>query len=294
MITLDKSELLTEVFHRLKSRFNDADPLSPKTLEQIVCKSFGLANIGEKNQWADGVKGDIMASVKTIKLDPKIYKKGKNKVKNCDFATNPDKFLGIHQTKNKKTKKIRYENGPKLTQRRQEVESINDGEAPADEVGRKTIEGVQKHIDQSHKKTNTKRAVEIITVHGRGVDGTYKVGVYWDDYQLPDPGSLIWTRGKTCVEGTEKKTFANGAPPYGNVVKDVIVCERVNGNAKRQSTCFNQFTDPTKYKYSEIISVPIPEQWPYDKSAILSEINNLKGSKNATVLLNQQHQHIQQ
>lgn len=287
MITLDKDEFIALVYHWLKSRFDDNDSLNPKTLEQIVCKSFGLKNIGKKNQWGDGFKGVTVASVKTRKLDPKILKK--EIWKNCDFTTQPDKFLGIQY--NEKQKK--YHSGIQLTQRRQEIDVKNDRTAPADEVGRKTIEGVQKHIDASHKKNNTTQAVEIITVHGRGIDGTYKVGIYWDDYQLPDPNSLIWTREKNCVVGTEKRTFANEAPPYVMITKDVKVCERVNGNAKHTATCFNEYRDPTKYKHSEIISVPIPEQWPYDRSAILSEINNLKGTNDATVLFDQQHQHIQ-
>jgi hypothetical protein len=56
------------------------------------------------------------------------------------------------------------------------------------------------------------------------------------------------------------------------------VCERVTGNAKREATCFKEFKNLNKYRYSVNIEVPIPDPWDFNQTIILTEINNLKGN----------------
>jgi hypothetical protein len=62
------------------------------------------------------------------------------------------------------------------------------------------------------------------------------------------------------------------------------VCERINGNAKREATCFKEYKNLTKYNCSANLSLPIPEPWEFNKENILTEIN-LKEISNANSIL---------
>ena len=50
------------------------------------------------------------------------------------------------------------------------------------------------------------------------------------------------------------------------------ICERIDGNSKREATCFKEFKDLTKYKNSANIKLPLPDPWKFDIVAILEEI----------------------
>ena len=89
--------------------------------------------------------------------------------------------------------------------------------------------------------------------------------MFWHEYKPLNPALLTWNREGYGVSG------------YATVnnIKHKV-CERVNGNAKREATCFKEYKNPTKYKHSVNIEVPIPEQWNFNQDKILTEINNLK------------------
>jgi hypothetical protein len=93
------------------------------------------------------------------------------------------------------------------------------------------------------------------------------MNVYWQEYQLLDPVGINWIREGYGVSG------------YITVEQNLHkIVERVNGNAKREATCFKEFKNLTKYKHSVSIEVPIPEQWNFNQEKILTEIQHLKGN----------------
>jgi hypothetical protein len=60
--------------------------------------------------------------------------------------------------------------------------------------------------------------------------------------------------------------------------------QRVNGNAKREATCFKEYKDLTKYNSSASIKLPLPDPWKFNKEDILTEIN-LKEKSNVNSIL---------
>lgn len=182
-----------------------------------------------------------------------------------DFQTHPDKFLGPRQNK----KQNKWTGGLEIVQRRQALD-FNDTKASPEKIGLATIQGFQSNLEESYKKYGTQQSFEIVGVHGYNHDNTcYILSLFWQEYQPLDANKITWQREGYGVSGYQ-------------TVKGVLhkVCERVNGNAKREATCFKEYKNLTKYKHSVHIEVPIPEPWNFDQTTILTEINDLKGSNN--------------
>lgn len=252
-ITLNQQHLTARVFHGLKSLMTQGDTLSPRYLEHAICMSFGMDHVGDGNYYADGINSTVQASIKTRMMNPDILKKKQGR----DFETHPSKFLGPQVNK----KHDRWTGGVEIVQRRQALD-FDDITAPAEQVGRASLEGFQKNVDESLNRYKVKTSYEIVAVHGYGHnERTYKVSLFWQPYQHLDPDLIEWQRvaygvwGLMDIDGKKQR-----------------VMERVNGNAKREATCFKEFKDLTKYSHSARITVPIPEPWAFDETVLLAEI----------------------
>jgi hypothetical protein len=261
MINCNQKHLTARVYHGLKSLFSPEDTLPPRYLEHAICKSFDLHHVGDGNFYADGYRDDVQVSVKTRMLNPDVLKTKDGR----DFQTHPDKFLGSQHNKkqNKRT------GGLEIVQRRQAL-NFDDIKATPKKVGKATLEGFQTNVDESYKKYNTTNSFEIVGVHGYNHNKTaYIISLFWQEYEPLDATAITWVREGYGVSG------------YVTVEKiKYKVCERVNGNAKREATCFKEYRNLNKYKHSVNIEVPIPEQWNFNETEILTEINNLKASAN--------------
>lgn len=247
--------LRARVFHGLKSLQNSGDTLSPRFLEVAICESFGLTHVGDGNFYADGVKGTNQASIKTRMMNPHILKRKQGR----DFQTNPMMFVGPKQ--NKKQKK--FWAGLEIVQRRQAL-PFKDATAPASKIGVATLEAFQENIKESFVKFKTDKSFELIGVHGYSHEGDYIVSIYWHEYRALDASTIKWTKEGYGVSGYAKVDDQN-----------MVVCERVNGNAKREATCYKEYKDLTKIANSIHIRVPIPQPWAFDEKSILKELDSI-------------------
>jgi hypothetical protein len=263
---LDNDQLQARIYHGLKSLFTPGDTLPPPYLEFAICKSFGLNHVGDSNFYADGHLGSEQASVKTRMLNPTILKTGPGR----DFSTHPEEFLGPSLNK----KQNRWTGGIEIVQRRQQLDFENDSTEDAKKVGESTLAKFMENILESHAKFSTKKSVEIVGVHGYDrTSRSYIVGLFWQEYKPLDPANIVWKR-----EG-------NGVSGYKTINEQLHkVCERINGNAKREATCFKEFKNLIKYQHSAHIKVPIPEPWNFDQTAILCEINDRRKTQNDIIL----------
>lgn len=264
-LTCNTAHLEARIFHGLKSLFNVEDTLPPRYLEYAICQSFGLKHVGDGNFYADGYVDNIQASIKTRMFNPDILKTQKGR----DFQTHPDKFLGPHQN----VKQNKWTAGVEIVQRRQALD-FDDVAADAAHVGIETLKGFNLNIEESHKRYNTDITCEIISAHGYNHNKKcYIMSVYWQQYQTLDPTHITWVREGYGVSG-----YATVGRHQHKIV------ERVNGNAKREATCFKEYKNLTKYTNSVSIEVPIPEQWNFDQETILTEIKHLKEISNANAI----------
>lgn len=255
MLHLDQALFKARIFHGLKSLQTTGDTLAPRFLEIAISEGFGFVHVGDGNFYADSIKNNIQASIKTRMINPHILKTKQGR----DFNTHPDKFLGpqVNQKHN------RWTAGLEIVQRRQQLDFKNDSTASAEKVGVATIDGFIKNIKESYTKFNTNTSYEIVGVHGYDKTRTfYIVGLFWQEYVPLNANNIKWIR-----EG-------NGVSGY--IIEDKIskkVCERVNGNAKREATCYKEFKDLTKYENIVNIKLPIPDPWKFNKDEILTEID---------------------
>ncbi len=253
------------IFHKLKSLSKPGDTLEPSFLEFAICQSFSFQHVGGAGDYADGILGTDQMSVKTRMLKPKAVKSKKGR----DFQTSPDEFFGPKY--NKKQKK--WTNGVEIVQRRQQVKLNNDRTADPPVVGSLTLEGFQENLQESYRIYNTNTTYEMIVVHGYNrTEKRYIVTLFWAEYTPLDNELITWTRegcsvcGYIHLDGVNKK-----------------VCERIDGNAKREATCFKEYKDLTKYKNSAKFDLPLPDPWHFDLDEILAEID-LKEKNDASVL----------
>lgn len=265
-IQLDIELLRAKVFHGLKSLQCIGDTLEPRYLEIVICESFGFKHVGDSGYYADGIKNDDQISVKTRKLDPTVPKTKEGR----DFQSHPEKFLGPRY--NKKSKKGTA--GLEVVQRRQKLDSINDSTEKPETIGKETLEKFLLNINESYSKYQTSNTYEVIGVHGYDPTGKYYlVSLFWKEYQLLDYSKIRWVREGYGVSGYE-------------TVNDIQqkICERVNGNAKREGTCFKEYKNLIEYNCSVNIKVPLPDPWPFDKDAILEELKRKEEELNGTDL----------
>lgn len=269
MLICDKNHLIARIYHGLKSLFNDEDTLPPRYLEYSLCKSFGLDHVGDGNFYADGIKDDVQVSIKTRMISPTVLKTQQGR----DFQTHPSKFLGAHQN----VKHNRWTAGLELVQRRQALD-FDDTIAPPDKVGVETVSKFLSNIVESYGRYKTKKSYELIVVHGYNrKKSSYLLSLFWQEYKPLDPSIICWFRESNSVSGY----ITVDSIPYK-------ICERINGNAKREATCFKEYKDPTTYENTLSIEVPIPEPWIFDQAQILTEIENLKGPTNDHLFLFEQ------
>lgn len=250
---IDTDLLKARVFHGLKSLLTPGDTLPPRFLEYSICEAFGLKHVGDGNFYADGVAGNIQASIKTRMLNPHALKRKEGR----DFQTHPGKFLGPQVNQ----KHDRWTAGLEIVQRRQALE-FDDVKASAAKIGGETLKKFSENITESFEKYKTTISQEIIGVHGYDQTGNfYIVSLFWKEYEHLDSKQLEWKKEGYGVSGYIK---------VGEKKHKLV--ERVNGNAKREATCFKEYKDLTKYKNSIQIKLPIPEPWAFDKESILLEI----------------------
>jgi hypothetical protein len=263
---LDQDLFKARIYHGLKSILTPGDTLPPRFLEFAVCESFSMNHVGDGNFYADGYLNDTQLSVKTRMLNPHVLKTKAGR----DFQTNPAMFLGPHQN----VKQNKWTAGLEVVQRRQQLDFKNDSTESAKKVGLATLRGFQDNINESYKKYNTSKSCEVIGVHGYNYNrSSYIISLFWQEYNPVDASKITWIREGACVAGY---MTINSVPQK--------VCERINGNAKREATCFKEYKDLTKYNCSVNISLPIPEPWEFNKETILAEIN-LKEKLNVNSIL---------
>lgn len=254
------------IYHGLKSIFTPGDTLPPRLLEFAVCESFGVTHTGDSKDFADGYYNDNQLSVKTRQLSPHILKTKLGR----DFQTNPEMFLGPHQN----VKQNKWTAGLEIVQRRQQLDFKNDSTESAKKIGIATLTSFQQNIEESYKKYKTSTSYEVVVVHGYSRNNlSYIVSIFWQEYQPINPANISWSREGSSVAGYAE---INGVSQK--------VCERINGNAKRESTCFKEYKNVIKYKDSATISLPLPDPWEFDKNNILTEIN-LKEQSNVSTIL---------
>jgi hypothetical protein len=250
---IDTDLLKARVFHGLKSLLTPGDTLPPRFLEYSICEAFGLDHVGDGNFYADGVSGDVQASIKTRMLNPHSLKRKEGR----DFQTHPDKFLGpqVNQLHD------RWTAGLEIVQRRQALD-FDDVKATPSKIGKETLKKFVENITESFEKYKTTVSQEIVGVHG--YDHTrehYIVSLFWKEYEHVYPNILEWKKEGYGVSGYVK---------VGDKKHKLV--ERVNGNAKRVATCFKEYKNLTKYTNSVHIKLPVPKPWAFDKTAILLEI----------------------
>jgi hypothetical protein len=266
MLNLNTSLLRAKIYHQLKSRQAEGETLQPRFLEIAICESLGFTHVGDSAFYADGVSVNEQLSIKTRMLTPAVLKTKEGR----DFQSHPDKLLGPQFTK----KQDKWTSGIEIVQRRQQLDLKNDGTADPAEVGQLTLGGFLKNVQESTNKYKTSATYELISVHGYDrLNSSYIVSLFWDEYKPLDTTAISWVR-----EG-------NGVSGYADI--DGVrmkVCERINGNAKREATCFKEYKNLIKYKHTSNLKVPIPDPWAFDEKQILEEIN-LKEKSNATLLL---------
>jgi hypothetical protein len=258
VIAFDQTLFEAKIFHGLKSLLTKGETLPPRFLEITVCQAFGFDHVGDSTFYADGVRGQDQLSVKTRTLNPICLKRKLGR----DFQTDPEKFIGPHHT----PKQSKWTAGIEIVQRRQQLDFKNDSTENSKKVGTQCLKGFNDNVIESYKKFNTSVSHEVIVVHGYNkTNSSYIVSLFWQEYKMLDASTITWVRegpgvsGYLEIDGFSKK-----------------ICERINGNAKREATCFKEYKDLTKYEYSATIKLPIPEPWPFNKEIVLSEINDLK------------------
>ena len=245
------------IFHGLKSLLTAGDTLPPRYLEVVACNVFGLTHVGDGNFYADGVKNNIQASVKTRMMNPEQLKRIES---GRDFVTHPKKFLGPKQN----VKQNKTWAGVEFVQRRQTID--NEPGSSARRIGLLTLRGFRQNIAESKKKFAISKTYEILVIHGYNWQrNRYLVNMYWQELELPPTKDIVWEHDAGGVNGIVN---VDGRPQ--------IVMHRVRGGAPREATCFKEYKDPTKYQHSVSVSVPIPDQWHFDKEKILAEIQQLK------------------
>lgn len=241
-------------FHGLKSLLTKGDVLPPRYLEFAICEAFSLNHVGDGNFYADGVCDDTQVSIKTRMLNPHVLKTKQGR----DFQTHPEKFLGpqVNQKHNKWT------GGIEIVQRRQAL-NFNDTTATPEEIGLETLKQFEANIEESFEKYKTSISQEIIGIHGYDHSGKfYIVSLFWQEYKHIDPTKIEWKREGYGVSGYLE---------VGDQLHKVV--ERINGNAKREATCFKEYKDLTKYINTVSVRVPIPDPWAFDQQHLLSEID---------------------
>ena len=254
-------ELESYVFHGLKSLLTEGDTLPPRYLEMIACSAFNLTHVGDGNFYADGVGNGVQVSVKTRMLNPDILKTKVGR----DFSTHPEKFLGMRENKKHGVQWA----GLEFVQRRQEI--ANENVLTPRQIGRRSLVGFLRNIKESKDKFKVNSTYEILLAHGYNCkQDQYLVNVYWQELEVPNLKTITWAQTNNGVDG---------------LINNQIVMHRVRGGAKREATCFKEYKDPTKYKHSVSISVPIPDRWPFDLATIQAEIKHLKEKSHGNPIL---------
>jgi hypothetical protein len=226
----------------------------------VVCSAFNLTHVGDGNFYADGVSKNAQVSIKTRMLNPDILKTKAGR----DFSTDPAKFLGVRHNR----KQGKQWAGLEFVQRRQEI--ANEQALSPSQIGRRTLVGFLRNIEESKIKFKVDETYEILVAHGYNWKmNQYLVNVYWQELEVPNLKTITWVKNSNGVDG---------------LVNNQITMHRVRGGAKREATCFKEYKDPTKYKHSVCISVPIPERWPFDLANIQTEMYHLRETQNDLIL----------
>jgi len=264
----NKGRFEARVYHGLKSLLSVGDTLPPRFLEIVVCDSFGFEHVGDSTFYADGYRDKTQVSIKTRMLTPHILKTKAGR----DFQTNPALFLGPQQN----VKQNKWTAGLEIVQRRQQLDFENDSTEYPEKVGKATLKGFEDNILESHRKFGTDTSFEIIVTHGySNTNREYIASIFWKEHVPLDAEKINWVREGVSVVGY---SLIDGVPKK--------ICERINGNAKREATCFKEYKDLTKYQCSDNTKLPIPDPWEFNQKKILEEIN-LKKKTHVTLLFEQ-------
>lgn len=254
MITLNQDLLKAKVFHSLKSLQSPGDTLPPRVLEIAVCDAFGFKHVGDSNYYADGVCESTQISIKTRMISPE----SRTRKDSRDFHSHPEKFLGPKLNK----KQNKWINGLEIVQRRQQLNLENDSTADPQHVGKETLLSFRKNIEDSYTKYSTNTTYEVILVHGYDRTNNYYIlSVFCNESRELEFEKIFWLREGYGVSGYIKDSGV-----------DRKIYERVNGNAKREATCFKEYKDLVRYQNCANIKVPLPDLWPFEEDKILEEI----------------------
>lgn len=260
----NKNLFEARIFHGLKSLFEAGDTLPPRYLEHAICQALGMKHVGDGNFYADGVNANIQASIKTRMLNPTVLKREHS---GRDFLTHPDKFLGVQ----KNYKQGIYWAGLEFVQRRQEIP--NEGTSSPRRTGLLSLRGFRQNMAESYRKFGTDTSYEILCVHGYNWQrNRYAVSVFWQEYKTPATKEIVWGKDSNGIYGSKLID--------GELQR---IMYRVRDGSRREATCFKEYKNPTKYKYSATIEVPIPDPWHFDQQQIVAEINNLKEAQNGII-----------
>lgn len=257
MLTLNEDLLIAKLFHGLKSIQTEGETLQPRFLEISIAESFGFKHVGDSAFYADGINDGQQISIKTRTLNPHILKTKEGR----DFQSHPEKFIGpqVNQKHN------RWINGIEIVQRRQQLDLNNDSTADPKKVGEETLKGFLENVQQSISKYQVNQTYEIIGVHGYDrTNRFYLMSLFWKLYEPLIADQIIWVREGYGVSGYLQS---------GDIKKKV--CERINGNAKREATCFKEYKDLTQYENKIDLIVPVPKPWIFDQEQILNEIRTM-------------------
>jgi hypothetical protein len=262
MLNIKLNWLRARIYHNLKSLIIKGDKLDSRTLEIELAHALGMEHHGDKNHHADAVGGNVAVSIKTIGLSPVI---NKTVERSRDFHTHPDKFFGPKYAKKHDT----WTNGIEVVQRRQALKEIDDVNAPADVVGRATIDGFKESQEASHLNYGTNQTYEAVWVHGYNrTKDEYISTIYFDEYKQLNPDTMDWRRTISGVDGYQ---FIDG--------KMMKVMTRLNGNVPRHATCFKEYKNLTEYNKMVTFAVPMPKPHVFDEEALTSEIDEYYSKK---------------
>jgi len=270
-ITLNLDLLEAMIFHGLKSLLTPGDTLPPRFLEMAICDSFGFKHVGDSAFYADGIKDECQMSIKTRTLKPDDLKTKESR----DFQTHKNKFLGPQINK----KHNRIINGIEIVQRRQQLNLKNDSTADPSLIGKETIKGFLNNINESKNKFSVTKTYEVIAIHGYDTSKEfYLLSLFWKEIDLEDYcldiDTVYWQREGYGVSGYIDRDG-----------KSKKIYERINGNAKREATCFKEYKDLTIYQNTVQLKVPIPNPWTFNMIQISNEIAEIKNRISKSIVV---------
>lgn len=247
---LDHDELKAQVYFGLKT-----NSLSAENWEQVICKAMGAEWIEGDKYLADGVLGNHILNIKTLKMKPETPKTKEHR----DFLSHPERFKPENQM---------------MIQRRTnlpvDIDEIQNSPA---EIGEATLTGFKNFVQESFEKfPGTDNVLDVVVRHG--VDRTgkqYIVDVDIFDHVFYNPKDLEWVE----VLAGEKSRQSGKRVAVEGYYKNKLVASRNGSNSGVYQTNYMIYKDLTASTMNYTISVPIPSPLEFNREDTLAEIKNL-------------------